>query len=112
MIQVSSPSLEENLLLAQAKAEQLFREIEQRNLICAGISEKELSEQIYKLAQELFGIKKYWHKRVVRAGVNTLCLYRENPPNLVIQENDLMFLDFGPVFEEWEADFGRTFLLG
>ena len=23
-----------------------------------------------------------------------------------------MFLDFGPVFESWEADFGRTFVLG
>ncbi len=23
-----------------------------------------------------------------------------------------MFCDFGPIFEEWEADFGRTFVLG
>src|SRR5580700_5620949 len=22
------------------------------------------------------------------------------------------FLDFGPVFEEWEADFGRTYVVG
>ena len=27
-------------------------------------------------------------------------------------EDDIAFLDLGPVFEEWEADFGRTFVLG
>ncbi len=100
------------LIAAQAKAEHLFKEIEQRGLIKPGITERELSDKIYALAQELFGIRKYWHKRIVRAGINTLCPYRENPPNLFLQEDDLVFFDFGPVFEEWEADFGRTYLLG
>lgn len=103
---------ENELLAAQSKAQILFKEIERRGLIQVGITERELSDKVYDLAQELFGIRKYWHKRVVRAGVNTLCPYRENPPNLAIQENDLVFFDFGPVFEEWEADFGRTYLLG
>lgn len=112
MSTVLQSSIEKNLLMARAKAEFLFQETEQRGLMQPGISEKELSEHIYQLAQELFGIRKYWHKRVVRAGVNTLCPYRENPPNLTIQQSDLVFLDLGPVFEEWEADFGRTFLIG
>lgn len=103
---------EDELLKSQDKAAILFSEAVQRGMIRAGVTEKELSDKIYKLAHELFGIKKYWHKRVVRAGVNTLCPYRENPPNLTIQENDLVFFDFGPVFEDWEADFGRTFLVG
>ena len=38
--------------------------------------------------------------------------YRENPPDLVVGEDDIVFFDFGPVFEEWEADFGRTYVLG
>jgi Xaa-Pro aminopeptidase len=38
--------------------------------------------------------------------------YRENPENLKIKEDDVIFFDFGPVFEEWEADFGRTYVLG
>jgi Xaa-Pro dipeptidase len=103
---------DKGLLEAQAKAEHLFRETEQRGLIRIGVTERELSDQVYQLAQELFGIRKYWHKRIVRAGVNTLCPYRENPPDLKIQSEDLVFFDFGPVFEEWEADFGRTYLLG
>jgi Xaa-Pro dipeptidase len=30
----------------------------------------------------------------------------------VIGDDDIVFCDFGPVSEEWEADFGRTFVLG
>ena len=100
------------LRIAQNKAERLFREIEQRGLIRAGLSESRLTEDIYKLAKELFGITTYWHKRIVRAGANTLAPYDENPPDLMIGEDDILFLDLGPVFEDWEADFGRTFVIG
>src|SRR5581483_3063662 len=97
---------------AQAKAVALFAEIEARGLIRPGISESDLSQSIYELAYEMHGVKKHWHKRVIRAGRNTLAHYREDPPNLLIAEGDVVFLDLGPVFEEWEADFGRTFVLG
>ena len=30
----------------------------------------------------------------------------------MINENDILFLDFGPIFEDWEADYGRTYVLG
>lgn len=97
---------------AESKAERLFAEADLRGFIRPGISEKTLNTQIYELAFEMYGIKKYWHKRIVRAGANTLCPYRENPPDLIIQDDDIVFFDFGPVFEEWEADFGRTYVLG
>jgi Xaa-Pro dipeptidase len=100
------------LRIAQSKAERLFREIEQRGLIRPGLSESRLNEDIYKLAKEMYGITTYWHKRIVRAGSNTLAPYAENPPELTIGEDDILFLDLGPVFEDWEADFGRTFVLG
>ena len=100
------------LRIAQSKAERLFREIEQRGLIHPGLSESRLNENIYNLAKEMYGITTYWHKRIVRAGSNTLAPYAENPPDLTIGEDDILFLDLGPVFEDWEADFGRTFVLG
>ena len=102
----------EQLRIAEAKADQLFAEIENKSIIRAGTSEKEINEAIYQLAFELFGIKKYWHKRIVRGGKNTLLPYKHNPENLIIQEDDIVFLDFGPVFEEWEADYGRTYVVG
>jgi Xaa-Pro dipeptidase len=100
------------LLEAQSKAEKLFHEVELRTLIRPGISESTLNDEIYALAKEMYGITTYWHKRIVRAGKNTLLPYAENPPDLIIQSDDILFLDLGPVFEQWEADFGRTFVLG
>ena len=100
------------LLAAQTRAETLFHEVEARGLIRPGITENGLNAEIYALAQELYGITTYWHKRIVRAGRNTLLPYAENPPDLTLGEDDILFLDLGPVFEQWEADFGRTFVLG
>ncbi|MDG2341853.1 MAG: M24 family metallopeptidase [Cytophagales bacterium] len=101
-----------NLIEAENKASELFAEIEIRNLILPGKFENELNKEIFDLAYEMYGIKKYWHKRIVRAGENTLKPYKENPENLIITEDDIVFIDFGPIFDEWEADFGRTFVLG
>ena len=100
------------LIEAEEKASKLFNKIQTRGLICSNKTENDLNKEVFDLAFELFGIKKYWHKRIVRAGENTLYPYRENPKNLMINENDILFLDFGPIFEEWEADFGRTYVLG
>lgn len=102
----------EELLNAEQKALNLFHEAELRGLIVAGKTEKQLNEELFALAFELYDIKKYWHKRIVRSGKNTLYPYRENPPNLMIEEDDILFFDFGPVFEDWEADVGRTYVLG
>jgi Xaa-Pro aminopeptidase len=100
------------LLEAQAKAVELFAAVEERGLLAPGVSEVQASDAIRDLAAERFGLSRHWHKRIVRAGANTLQPYKENPPNRVIGADDIAFCDFGPIFEEWEADFGRTYVLG
>src|ERR1700744_2804553 len=100
------------LLQAQEKANELFHAVESKGLIRPGISETKLNQDVYDLAKEMYGISTYWHKRIVRAGRNTLAPNDENPRGLTIGEDDILFLDLGPVFEEWEADFGRTFVVG
>lgn len=102
----------QRLLDAEDKAGQLFDEIERRALIRPGLGEKELSDQIHDLAGEMFGVTRHWHRRIVRAGENTLQPFQERPPDRMIVDDDIVFLDLGPIFEEWEADFGRTFVLG
>jgi Xaa-Pro dipeptidase len=97
---------------AQNQAIELFNEIEARGLVRPGITESRLNGEIYALADKMLGTTIYWHKRIVRAGKNTLSPYDENPPDLTLTEDDILFLDLGPVFEKWEADFGRTFVLG
>lgn len=99
------------LLDAQAKAAALFDEIA-TDLVKPGILESELSKQIHELGNKRHGVRTHWHKRVVRSGPNTLKPYAEDPPDRVIEEDDILFVDLGPVFEAWEADFGRTFVLG
>ena len=102
----------ERLVDAQDKAAQLFEEIERRDMIRAGVGEQELSDEIRDVAAEMFGVTRHWHRRIVRAGENTLQPFRERPPDRVIADDDIVFCDLGPIFEEWEADFGRTFVLG
>ncbi|GAP88288.1 putative peptidase M24 [Rosellinia necatrix] len=96
---------------AQDKALQLFDEIA-RTLVRAGVSEAALSREIHELGQRRHGVRTHWHKRVVRSGPNTLQPYAENPADRVLAADDILFVDLGPVFEAWEADFGRTYVLG
>jgi Xaa-Pro aminopeptidase len=100
------------LLDAQARAVALFEEVGARGLIAAGLTEQTASNQIRDLANEMFGKTRHWHKRIVRAGPHTLFPYRENPPDRVIEPDDIAFADFGPIFQEFEADLGRTYVLG
>ena len=91
---------------------QLFEAVEKSNLIVAGKSEAQLSMEVCNLASEKFGIDNNWHKKIVRAGNNTMCIYPDNPPNEFIQEDDIVILDFGPVIDGYEADIGRTYIIG
>jgi Xaa-Pro aminopeptidase len=101
----------QKLILAEQKAKELFDTVEKRGLIVAGKSEKELADEIVKIDKEDFGTEIHWGKKIVRTGINTLEPYSADPPNLIIQKGDILFFDFHPVFEEWEADLGRTYVL-
>jgi len=102
----------QRLFLSEQKAKELFRTIEDRGLIMPGKSEKQLCDEIVQIAKEDFGTEIHWGKKIVRTGINTLQPYVSNPPDLVIQDGDILFFDFHPIFEGWEADLGRTFVLG
>ena len=102
----------QRLILAEQKAKELFDIVEKRGLIVAGKTEKELADEIVKIAKDDFGTETHWGKKIVRTGINTLQPYSADPPNLIIQEGDILFFDFHPVFKGWEADLGRTYILG
>ncbi|HVT65142.1 MAG TPA: M24 family metallopeptidase [Mycobacteriales bacterium] len=102
----------ERLRDAQQKATELFAAIEDAGIIAPGVTEREASDAIKTLAAERLGVEKHWHKRVVRSGVNALQPYHSNPPNRALTEDDIVYLDLGPVFDDWEADFGRTYVIG
>jgi len=97
---------------AEARAERLFDAIEQAQLVAPGRTERAVEEAIFALAARQFGVEKHWHKRIVRAGANTLTIAGDNPPVRTIAPDDVVYLDLGPVFGEWEADIGRSYALG
>jgi Xaa-Pro dipeptidase len=101
-----------SLLEAQDKAKALFEEVVSRGMIAPGKLESELSNEIHELARSRFGLRRHWHKRVARAGENTMLGYYDQPGDRRIADDDVVYLDFGPIFEAWEADFGRTYALG
>lgn len=109
---MTNRSIKEKLIEAEQMALKLLTVAEDRKYFTANQTEKQLNLKLYNLAFELFGIKKFWHKRIVRSGKNTLCPYKENPPDLTIETDDILFVDFGPVFENWEADIGNTYVIG
>lgn len=100
------------LLAAQATAEALFAEVIDRRMVSPGKRESELTAEIHALAQSRFGLRRHWHKRIARSGPNTLLTYHDECEDRRITEDDIVYLDLGPVFEAWEADFGRTYVVG
>jgi Xaa-Pro aminopeptidase len=103
---------EQALWNAQLQAESLFKAVVERGLIRAGILESELSDAVHGLARDLYGLRRHWHRRVVRSGENTTLTYHDDPPDRRISADDVVYLDFGPVFGGWEADLGRSYVLG
>lgn len=100
------------LLDAETTAIKLFEAVEKNNLIIPGKSEAQLASEVSDLALEKFGIRDHWHKKIVRTGVNTLATYSENPSNKIVGDDDILFIDFGPIVEGYEADLGRTYVIG
>jgi hypothetical protein len=97
---------------AEVRGLTMFDAIEAAGLIVAGKREDQLNDEIFAFAKKNFGVAQHWHKRIVRAGPNTVCVFADDPPVHMITADDTVYLDLGPVIEDWEADLGRTYALG
>lgn len=79
--------------------------------IYPGMSE---SQSIELLNQELnlAGIEKFWHPTKFRINKNTTKSFRDISEEAVLLDDDIFFIDIGPVFFNHEADYGETFVVG
>lgn len=100
------------LIAAEERALEMVAAIEAAGFVAAGRSESAVDHDIAQLAARDFGVQRHWHKRLVRTGLNTLCVFADVPPERVIDAEDTVYLDLGPVFEDWEADIGQTYAVG
>lgn len=75
-----------------------------------------VEEDAAAMARDLLGtlgLRKGWHRVVVRFGVNTTKDFEaKSEPGVVLGENDIFFLDVGPVYQGCEGDAGETFVVG
>lgn len=59
------------------------------------------------------GLLRGWHAIHVRFGSNTLKNFGEpSEPGVVLGKDDIFFIDIGPVWRDWEADAGDTWVVG
>lgn len=112
MNELTMNEYESQLFAAEAAALRLLDRIEALKLIQPGRTERDVETDIRKLAKDEFGVVKHWHKRIVRAGWNTMATASDDQPLRTIDDDDMVFVDLGPVFGEWEADVARTFVVG
>ena len=71
-----------------------------------GMRESEATALAKSILKEL-GLLRGWHGVYVRLGSNTLCTYNDkSAPDVVLAENDIFYIDIGPVWEKWEGDGG------
>jgi Xaa-Pro aminopeptidase len=100
----------DQFLSGQKRAWQLLEEL--KTQIQPGMTEAQ-AHQIYSALQEKSGAQKYWHPAKIRFGVNTLHSFSEpSNPDVVLQANDIFFVDIGPIYNGYEGDVGRTFQVG
>lgn len=102
----------QQLMRAQERAKELFYRVDEAGLIVPGKKESTLCSEVVAIARTVFGIEKFWHKNIVRAGKNTQQPFSGNPPDVEIQPDDIVILDFGPIVDGWEADLARTYVIG
>jgi Xaa-Pro aminopeptidase len=77
-----------------------------------GIVEED-ARQMAKETLERLGSHKGWHKVLVRFGANTLKNF-EDPSERGVRlgNDDIFFIDIGPVWGDTEGDGGETFVVG
>ena len=67
---------------------------------------------LYKELCKKHPVEKQWHPTKIRFGRNTIKNFRDVSDPYVLKEEDIYFIDIGPVIDGHEADYGETFTLG
>ena len=101
---------EDGMLLARRKTREAIA------AIAARIRPGMLEEDAVAMAKQLLldmGLALSWHPTRVRFGRNTTKpMKRASEPGVILQEDDIFFLDIAPRVQAWEGDGGATFTVG
>ena len=107
---VGAPFDRDRMLFVRDRTRQTLRTIASR------ISPGMVEEDAVEMAKDVLADQEMlqgWHGTFVRFGANTLKTFgAPSDPGVVLRENDLFFIDIGPVYRQWEGDAGETFVVG
>ncbi len=101
---------EEQLVKGQLLLTRCLTQIAQE--ISPGMTETDGAEITKRVLKEN-GFGKNWHPPKIRFGANTLKTFSDvSDSSIVLQKDDMFFLDLGPIIANHECDYGQTFVLG
>lgn len=84
--------------------------------IAAAVQPGMFEEDAVEMARDLLaeaGMLRGWHDVYVRFGSNTTKTFgAPSDPGVVLGEDDIFFIDIGPVWKDWEGDGGDSFVTG
>ncbi len=100
----------QSLLSARNRAFELLYETV--DFIKPGMTEEVARKQVLAHFKNA-GIDKHWHAPKIRFGSETLKTFSDPADqSVVLKEEDIFFLDYGPALDGFEADVGDTFVIG
>lgn len=102
-------------------SEDLFFQIRDRSFeaikkihdrIQVGMLEEDANQMAIDTLHEM-GTRQGWHKPYIRFGANTIKTFgADSDPGVKLGEDDIYFIDIGPVWDKHEGDAGETFVTG
>lgn len=100
----------EKQLLTRVRTRKALHAIAER--ITVGMVEEDAAAMARELLGTL-GMRKGWHRVIVRFGPNTTKNFdASSDPGVVLAPDDIFFIDIGPIWEGAEGDAGETFVVG
>lgn len=100
----------DGMLQAREKTREAIRQISAR--VTPGMVEEDAVEMAKSILVGA-GLALSWHPTRVRFGSNTTKpMKKPSEPGVVLQENDIFFIDIAPRFDAWEGDGGASFVVG
>ena len=100
----------EKFLETRAKAQEAVSKIAAR--VQVGMLEEDANTMVIATLQEM-GSNTAFHKPYIRFGTNTVKTFgADSDPGIRLGEDDIFFIDVGPVWDGYEGDAGETFVTG
>jgi methionyl aminopeptidase len=81
-------------------------------VVSVGMPEEDCRSSARKILSAM-GMRRGWHHIITRVGPNTTKDFMEQSERgVVLGENDIFFVDIGPIYGDCEGDAGDTFVVG